>query len=156
MKTMKLTSRSKQSGEGLVVIIVLVLILVGIWWYLQSTKTATQREGVRYGHDVIDRLVIKHDRSILDQDLDPQAKIEMPPSQRDYLIQRFTQLGVPGQPIPIEDNISFDSYFFHAHGVFTAQLNYPGQPVTLQIATSQGDTKWLINNITISMGTMPH
>src|ERR1043165_688511 len=154
---MKLNLRSKLSGEGfLPIVIVLVLILVGFWWYLESTKKSTEREGIRYGHEVIDRLVVKHDRSLLDQDLDPQAKIEMPPSQRDYMIQRFAQLGVPAPPIKIDDNVSFDSGFFHAHGIFTATLNYPGQAATLQIATSQGDTKWLINNITLSMGTMPH
>jgi len=154
---MKLTSRSKNSGEGLIpVVIVLVMILIGIWWYLHSTKSATEREGIRYGHEVIDRLVIKHDRSLLDQDLDAQAKMEMPPSQRDYLIQRFVQLGNPSPPVQIEDNVSFDSGFFHAHGVFTATLNYPGQAATLQIAISQGETKWLINNITLSMGTAPH
>lgn len=154
---MKLSSRTKSSGEGLFpIVIVLLLILVGVWWYLQSTKSATERDGIRYGHDVVDRLVVKHDRSLLDQDLDPQAKIEMPPSQRDYLIQRFAQLGVPAPPIKIDDNVSFDSGFFHAHGVFTATLNYPGQAATLQIATSQGDTKWLINNITLSFGTQPH
>jgi len=170
MKTMKLSSRSKFSGEGfLPVVIVLVLIAVGIWWYLQSTKNASERDGIRYGHEVIDRLVVKHDRSLLGWevrgqppgDLDPQAKLEMPQSQRDYMIQRFTQLGVPEQPIKIEDNVSFDTSFFgliaaHPHGVFTATLNYPGQAATLQIATSQGDTKWLINNITLSMGTPPH
>ena len=154
---MKFTSRSKNSGEGLIpVVIVLVMILIGIWWYLHSTKSATEREGIRYGHEVIDRLVIKHDRSLLDQDLDAQAKMEMPPSQRDYLIQRFVQLGNPSPPVQIEDNVSFDSGFFHAHGVFTATLNYPGQAATLQIAISQGETKWLINNITLSMGTTPH
>jgi hypothetical protein len=154
---MKLSSRTKLAGEGLFpILIVLALILVGVWWYLESTKKATERDGIRYGHEVIDRLVVKHDRSLLDQDLDPQAKVEMPPSQRDYLIQRFAQLGEPAPPIKIDDNVSFDSGFFHAHGVFTATLNYPGQGATLQIATSQGDTKWLINNITLSMGTQPH
>lgn len=154
---MKLNSRSKISGEGVLpILLVFLLIILGIGWYLYSQRAATEKEGVRYGHEVIDRLVVKHDRALLDQDLDPQAKMEMPPSQRDYMIQRFTQLGVPQPPIKIDDNVSFDSGFFHAHGVFTATLNYPGQAATLQIATSQGDTKWLINNITLSMGTQPH
>jgi hypothetical protein len=154
---MKLNSRSKISGEGfLPFLLVALLIVLGIGWYLYSQRTSTEKEGLRYGHEVIDRLVVKHDRALLDQDLDPQAKLEMPPSQRDYMIQRFTQLGVPAPPIKIDDNVSFDSGFFHAHGVFTATLNYPGQAATLQIAVSQGDTKWLINNITLSMGTMPH
>lgn len=154
---MKLNSRSKLAGEGgLVVLLVFLLIILGIGWYLYSTRASTEKDGIRYGHEVIDRLVVKHDRSILDQDLDAQAKLEMPPSQRDYLIQRFTQLGPPAPPIKIDDNVSFDSGFFHAHGVFTATLNYPGQSATLQVAISQGETKWLINNITLSMGTQPH
>lgn len=156
---MKLSS--KQSGQGLVVVLILVAILVGIWWYLHSTKTATEKDAIRYGHDIINRLVINHDRSILDNDLAPQAKLEMPPSQRDYVIQRFTQFGAPTQPIQIEDNVSFDTSFFgfvaaNPHGIFTAHLNYPAQAVTLQLATSQGATKWLIENITVSMGNQPH
>lgn len=158
---MKLSSRSKLSGQGLVVILILVAILVGIWWYLHSTKASTEQDAIRYGHDVIDRLVNKHDRSILDNDLAPQAKMEMPPSQRDYLIQRFVQLGAPTPPIQIEDSVSFDQVMgglmsTNPHGIFTAHLNYPAQSVTLQLATSQGSTKWLIENITMSMGNQPH
>ena len=86
--------------------------------------------------------------------------MEMPPSQRDYVIQRFTQFGAPSQPIQIDDNVTFDTSFFglvsaNPHGFFTAHLSYPAQPVTLQIAVSQGATKWLIENITISMGNAP-
>lgn len=153
---MKLSSRSKLSGQGLVLLIIVLVIILGIWWYLNSTNSAAEKDGIRYGHDVINRLVVNHDRSLLDTDLAPQAKMEMPPSQRDYMIQRFTQLGAPQQPIQIEDNVSFDSSFFglikaNPHGIFTAHLNYPAQPVTLQLATSQGATKWLIENITLSV-----
>ena len=158
---MKLSSRSKLAGQGLVLVFTVLAILVGIWWYLHSTKTSSERDAIHYGHDVINRLVINHDRSVLDNDLGPQAKMEMPPSQRDYLIQRFAQFGTPSQPIQIEDNVSFDTSFMglisaNPHGIFTAHLNYPAQPVTLQLATSQGATKWLIENITVSMGNAPH
>lgn len=154
---MKLNSRFNVSGQGFVIIFIILAICGGILWYLHSTNATTQKEGIQYGHEVIDRLVIKHDRSLLENDLAPQAKMEMPPSQRDYMIQRFTQFGVPQQPLQIEDNVSFDSSFFglikaNPHGVFTAHLNYPGQAVTLQIATSQGATKWLIENITMTLG----
>jgi hypothetical protein len=153
---MKLSSRTKSSGQAFVLIFIVLAICAGLLWYLLSTKAATQREAIRYGHDVINRLAVNHDRSILEQDLAPQAKLDMPPSQRDYLIQRFTQFGAPSQPIQIEDNVSFDSSFFglisaNPHGYFTAHLNYPAQPVTLQIAISQGTTKWLIDNITFTM-----
>jgi hypothetical protein len=152
---MKLNSRLK-SGQALVLVFIVLAIIGGIMWYLYSTRSSTQADAIRYGHDVIDRLVVKHDRSILDNDLAPQAKMEMPPSQRDYLIQRFAQFGVPQQPIQIEDNVTFDSYFFSPHAFFTAHLNYPAQGVTLQVAISQGTTKWLIENITMSIGNAPH
>ena len=138
------------------VVFIILAICGGILWYLHSTNAAAEKDGIRYGHDVINRLAVNHDRSLLESDLGPQAKMEMPPSQRDYLIQRFAQFGTPQQPIQIEDNVSFDSSFFglikaNPHGIFTAHLNYPSQPVTLQLATSQGATKWLIENITMSM-----
>jgi|SRR5947209_10298834 len=157
---MKLSSRFRVSGQGFVILFILLAICGGIMWYLYSTKAATQRDGIQYGHQVIDRLVNKHDQSVLDSDLAPQAKLEMPPSQRAYLVQRFTQFGMPSQPIQIDDNVSFDTSFFgliaaNPHGTFTAHLNYPGQPVTLQLAISQGATKWLIENITMTMGNNP-
>ena len=158
---MKLSSRSKLSGQGLVLVLIVAVVLLGIGWYLYSTKAASERDGIRYGHEVINRLVVNHDRSLLEQDLSARTKLEMPPSQRDYVIQRFAQLGTPQQPIQIEDNVAFDTSFFgliaaNPHGIFTAHLNYPGQAATLQIATSQGATKWLIENITLSMGNQPH
>lgn len=158
---MKLNSRLKLSGQGLVLVFIIAAILVGLWWYLHSTKVSTEKEAIVYGHDVINKLVINHDRSPLDNDLAAQAKMEMPPSQRDYVIQRLTQFGAAQQPIQIEDNISFDPVLgglisTNPHGIFTAHLNYPGQAVTLQLATSQGTTKWLIENITITMGNQPH
>src|SRR5579864_2037862 len=156
---MKLSSRSKYSAQGLVVVFILVAILVGIWWYLHSTKASTEQDAIRYGHDVIDRLVMKHDRSVLDNDLAPQAKMEMPPSQHDFLIQQIAQFGTPMEPIKIEDNVSFDQVLgglmaTNPHGIFTAHLNYPAQAVTLQLATSQGATKRLIENITLTKGNV--
>lgn len=154
---MKLSSRFSVSGQGFVIIFIILAICGGILWYLHSTNAAAKKDGIEYGHQVIDRLVVKHDRSLLDTELAGLAKQEMPPSQRDYLIQRFTQLGVPQQPIKIDDDVSFDSSFFglikaNPHGIFTAHLNYPGQGMTLQLATSQGTTKWLVENITLTQG----
>ncbi len=154
MKKNIFSSRSKHSGEGLVVIIILLAIVGAGLWYLYSTKAATDRDARAFGHDVVNRLVVNHDRALLDQDLGPQAKLDNPPSQRDYIIQRFTQFGVPSQPIQIEDNVTFDSYFFQPHGFFTAQLNYPAQPVMLQVAISHPETKWQVDNISFTMQPM--
>ena len=151
MKKNKRSLRTNLSGQVLVLIIIVLAIVGAGMWYLYSNRAATDRDARRYGHEIINRLAVNHDRALLDQELAPQAKMENPPSQRDYIIQRLTQWGVPSQPIEIEDVVTFDSYFFSPHGFFTAHLNYAAQPVTLQIAISQGATKWLIENITISM-----
>ena len=148
MKTMKLSSRSKLAGEGLVLILIVLVIILCIGWYLWSTKAATDREARQYGHDIVNRLVVQHDVGVLNNEINPDLRNKTPPSAREYMIQRFTQLGVPQQPIPIDDNVTFDSYFFAPHGFFTAHLNYPGQEMLLQIAVSHPQTKWQVDDIT--------
>ena len=155
MKTMKLT-RSKLSGEGLVIVIIVLAIIGAILWYLYSTKAATDRDARAFGRETIKRLTVDHDRQYVDAYLSPQAKLDLAPSMRDYLIQRFAQFGVPQQPIQIDEIITFESYFFQPRGIFTARLNYPGQGATLQLATSHPETRWQIDNITFSPGTVPH
>jgi len=57
---MKLSSPSRVSGEGLLpVVFVVLLIILGLVWYLHSSKTTTESAAKRYGHEVIDRLVVK-------------------------------------------------------------------------------------------------
>ena len=145
---MKLSSRLKLSGEGLVVVFIVLAIVAGIWWYLYSTKAATERECRVFGHDVINRLVVDHDKAVLDNELSPEMKIKFPPSAKELTMQHLAQIGVPQQPIQIDDNITFDSYFFSPHGFFTAHLNYPGQGLLLQIAISHPVAKWQIDDIT--------
>jgi hypothetical protein len=145
---MKLSSRLKLSGEGLVVVFIVLAIVAGIWWYLYSTKAATEREARQYGHEIINRLAVDHDIAVMNDELNPDLRAKNPPSAREYMIQRFTQLGVPQQPIQIDDNITFDSYFFSPHGFFTAHLNYPGQGLLLQVAISHPVAKWQIDDIT--------
>src|ERR1051326_3400863 len=152
---MKLRSQLKLSGEGfLPIVIVLVLLLGGGLWYLTSNKNATDREAREFARDAIKRLTVDHDRRLLDDRLSPQAKLDMPPSQRDYFIQRLTQFGVPQQPIQTEENISFEGpwifKFFEPNGIFTAHLNYPGQGAMLQMATSHPVSRWQIDNVTFT------
>ena len=145
---MKLNPRSKSSGEGLVLILIVLVIILCIGWYLRSTKAATDKETRSYGHDIINRLAIQHDMGVLNNEINADLRNRTAPSAREYMIQRFTQLGVPQQPIPIDDNVTFDSYFFSPHGFFTAHLNYPGQEMILQIAVSHPQTKWQVDDIT--------
>ena len=147
---MKLRSRLKLSGEGLVIVIILVLVVGGGLLYLYSNKAATDREAREFARDAVKKLTVEHDRRLLDDRLSPQAKLDMPPSQRDYLIKRLTQFGVPQQPIQIEESVTFQSYFFEPSGIFTAHLDYPGQGATMQMATSHPVSRWQIDNVTFT------
>jgi hypothetical protein len=150
MKTTTLSSRSKRSGQGLVVLIILLAVIGAGLWYLYSAKATADREAREFARDAIKRLAVDHDRQYLETHLGPQAKLDLPPSGRDYMIQKFAQFGVPAQPMQIDESVTFESYFFEPRGYFTAHLNYPGQGATLQVATSHPVSRWQIDNVTFT------
>ena len=148
MKNMKLSSQTKLSGQGLVVVFILLAVVGAGLWYLYSNKSTTDREARVFAREAVKRLVVDHDLKYLGEHLGPQAKLDNPPSQQQYMIQRFTQFGVPTQPIQIDESVTWESYFFEPRGYFTAHLNYPAQGATLQIATSHPVSRWQLDNIT--------
>ena len=150
MKKITLSSRSKRSGQGLVVLIILLAVIGAGLWYLYSAKATADREAREFARDAIKRLTVDHDRQYLETHLGPQAKLDLPPSGRDYMIQKFAQFGVPAQPMQIDESVTFESYFFEPRGYFTAHLNYPGQGATLQLATSHPVSRWQIDNVTFT------
>jgi len=150
MKKIKLSSRSKLSGEGLIVVVIVLALIGAGLWYLYSNKATTDREAREFARDAIKRITVDHDLKYFSDHLGPQAKLDNPPSQQQFLIQRFTQLGVPTQPIQIEESITWESYFFEPKGYFTAHLNYPAQPVMLQMATSHPVSRWQIDNLSFA------
>lgn len=142
--------RNGRSGEGLVVIIILVAILgAGAWW-LFSTKKQSEKEARAFGRDMIEHLAVQHDLAFFSNNLGPQAKLDYPPSTQQYLISKLTELGVPAQPIKIDESITFESQFFSPRGIFTATLNYPSQPAKLELAISHPVGKWQIDNLTMT------
>ena len=153
MKKIKLSSQTKLSGQGLVVVFILLAVIGAGLWYLYSNKATTDREARAFAREAIKRITVDHDLKYFADHLGPQAKLDNPPSQQQFLIQRFTQMGVPTQPIQIEENITWESYFFEPKGYFTAHLNYPAQPVMLQMATSHPVSRWQIDNV--SFGAQP-
>jgi len=157
---MKLSSRYKTSGQGLVIVIILVVIAIGIWWYLQSTKAATDHDAREFGRETVKQLAVNYNKEWLDQYLSPQAKLAMAPSMREYLVNRFRQFGAPQQPIQIDEIVSFETAVggfvsYAPKGTFTAHLNYPGQGATLQLATSHPETRWQLDDVTFTPGTAP-
>jgi hypothetical protein len=150
MKKIKLSSRSKLSGEGLIVVVIVLALIGAGLWYLYSNKATTDREAREFARDAIKRITVDHDLKYFSDHLGPQAKLDNPPSQQQSIIQRFTQMGVPTQPIQIEESITWESYFFEPKGYFTAHLNYPAQPIMLQMATSHPVSRWQIDNLSFA------
>jgi len=54
-------SRSKSSGQ-VIVILIIVLGLVGVgFWYLSSNKQEMAREGKQFANEVAQKVVVQHD-----------------------------------------------------------------------------------------------
>jgi hypothetical protein len=143
-------SKLNRRGEGLVIVIILVAIIgAGAWW-LFATKKQSEKEARAFGRQMIENLAVKHDIAFFSNNLGPQAKLDYPPSMQQMVIQKLTEMGTPAQPIKIDENITFESQFFSPHGFFTAHLNYPSQPTTLELAISHPVGKWQVDNLTIT------
>ena len=150
MKKLNKHYRSSIAGQGLVVVIIFLALVGGGAWWLYSHKEAMDREGRAFGKEMIQRLAVQHDLNFFASNLGPQAKLDYPPSQQQYILSKFTELGVPAQPIKIDENMTWESHFFEPKGYFTAHLNYPGQGATAQIAISHPVSKWQLDNLTLS------
>ena len=148
MKNSELDRRSNTSGQGLVILIILLAIIAGGAWWLFNNKQTMDREARAFGREMIQRLTVNHDAAFFANHLSPQAKVDNPPSKQQYIISKLQELGVPAQPIQIDENITWESYFFEPRGYFTAHLNYPAQGATLQLATSHPVSRWQLDNIT--------
>src|SRR5436853_7622160 len=109
---MKTNTNWKLSGGGLVVVIILLAVIGGGLWYLYSTKAATDREAREFARETVKRLMVDHDRQYLETRLGPQAKLDLPPSQRDYMLQPLAHFGVPSQPIQIAHSLTAEPYVF--------------------------------------------
>ena len=150
MKNSELDRRSNTSGQGLVVVIILLAIIAGGAWWLFNNKQTMDREMRAFGREMIQRLTMNHDAAFFANHLSPQAKLDNPPSQQQYIMSKLQELGVPAQPIQIDENITWESHFFEPRGFFTAHLIYPSQTATLQIAVSHPVSKWQLDNITMT------
>jgi hypothetical protein len=148
---MKLKSNcSRRTGEGLVVVIILLALVGGGALWLYSHKNAMDKEGRAFGRQLVEHLAVQHDLEFFKGNLGPQAKLDYPPSQQQYLLTKFQELGTPSQPIKIDENMVWESHFFEPKGYFTAHLNYPARSATVQIATSHPVGKWQLDNLTLT------
>ena len=145
MKNSQLQHRSKTSGQILVIVIILLAICGGVAWWLSNSKKTMDREARAFGREFVQRLTVNHDAAFLANHLSPRARVDNPQSEQQFIMQRLQELGVPAQPIRIDENVTWEKQFFEPKGFFTAHLNYPAQAATLQISVSHPETKWQVD-----------
>ncbi len=100
MKKLKMNSRSKSSGQVIVLlVIVLGLVGVGFWWLL-SNKQAMAKEGKEFAKEAVQRIAVQHDLNFFASHLSPQARMNFAPSAQQEFMAEITKLGAPVGPIP--------------------------------------------------------
>jgi hypothetical protein len=151
---LKTNCRSNRSGEGgLAIVVILVLMIGAAAWWLFSTKSTAEKEGKEFVNEAVQHLAVQHDLAFLESKLGPNAKMELSPPLQKNLMGTLTQLGVPEQPIAVEGKIEFESQFFQPHGLFIAQLNYPGRPGKLELEVSHPVGRWQLDAVRFALAS---
>ena len=145
---MKLAERARSKGEGgIAILVILLLILGGIVWWLYSSRQDAERNARIFANEVIKRVAVDYDEKYLHLNLSPEGQIQYLKSWRDRLIDGMREAGTPAQPIDVQGDVAFSSYFFDPHGLFRAKLKYPATSVELELGVSRGMTVWQIDTI---------
>jgi hypothetical protein len=144
---MKINSRSKSSGQVIVVLIIMLgLVGVGLWW-LFSNKQEMAKEGKEFAKEAIQRVAVQHDLNFFGSRLSPQARVNYAPSAQQELMNEIAKLGAPVGPIDVQGEVEFQSQFFEPRGSFHARINYPARYADMNLSISHPVGRWQIDDI---------
>ena len=147
---MKLTRTARVKGEGGIPLLVIVLLILGgIVWWLYSSRLDAEKNARIFATEVAKQVAINYDEKFLHIHLSPDGQVQYLKSSRDRLLDRLREFGVPAQPLDVQGDISFSSYFFDPKGTFRAQLNYPTTSAQLELSISRGMTVWQVDTINL-------
>ena len=153
---MRLARTARIKGEGGVALLVIVLLLLGgIVWWLYSARQDAGKNARIFATEVAKRVAISYDEKFLHVHLSPDAQKTYLRSSRDRLLDRLRDFGVLAQPIEVQGDVAFTSYFFDPHGTFHAQLKYPTGSAQLDMDISRGMTVWQVDSINLSGNALP-
>src|ERR1700704_6052237 len=131
---MKRARTASIQGEGGIALLVIVLLLVGgIVWWLYSSRQDAEKNARIFANEVVKRVAVNYDEKYLHVKLSPEAQVQYLKSWRGRLIDHMREFGVPAQPIDVQGDVAFTSYFFDPHGMFTARLKYPTTSAQLEV-----------------------
>ena len=144
---MKINPRSKSSGQ-VVVILVILLVLLGIgYWWLNSTKQETAKEGKEFANEAVQKIVVQHDINFFGSHLSPQARMNFPASAQTEFMNEIVRLGAPVRPVDVQGKIEFNSQFFEPHGSYHARIYYPARYADMDLTISHPVGRWQIDEI---------
>ena len=153
---MRLARTARIKGEGGVALLVIVLLLLGgIVWWLYSSRQDAEKNARIFATEVARRVAVNYDEKFLHVHLSPEAQIQYLKSWRDRLIDRLREFGVPAQPIEVQGDVGFTSYFFDPKGTFRVQLKYPTTSAQLDLGISRGMTVWQVDTINLTWNPPP-
>jgi hypothetical protein len=144
---MKLNPRSKSAGQ-VVVLVIIVLVLLGVaYWWLNSQKQVSAKEGRVFANEAVQRIAIQHDINFFNSRLSPQARTNFAPSAQQEFINEIVKLGAPVRPVDVQGKIEFQSQFFEPHGSFHARIYYPARYADMDLTISHPVGRWQIDEI---------
>jgi 4-amino-4-deoxy-L-arabinose transferase-like glycosyltransferase len=145
---MRLARTRRTKGEGgLALFVILLLILAGIVWWLYSSRRDAEKSAHLFAAEVAKRVAVNFDEKYLHVNLSPDAQKTYLKSARARLLERLREMGVPAQPIEVEGQVYFTSYFFDPRGTYHAKLKYPTTSAQLDMDISRGMTVWQVDSI---------
>ena len=145
---MKLNSRSKSSGQ-VIVLVIIVLGLLGVaYWWLNSTKQQAAKEGQQFANELVQKIVVQRDLNFFASRLSPQARMNFaaPTAQQEF-INEIARHGAPVGQVNVQGKIEFQSQFFEPHGTFQARINYPAEYAEINFTISHPVGRWQIDDI---------
>jgi hypothetical protein len=145
---MKLNSRSKSSGQVIVLVIIVLALLGAAYWWLNSTKQEMAKEGHQFANELVQKIVVQRDLNFFASRLSPQARMNFaaPTAQQEF-INEIGRHGAPVGQINVQGKIEFQSQFFEPHGTFQARINYPAEYAEISFTISHPVGRWQIDDI---------
>lgn len=141
------TRRSSVAGEAAGLLLVLLAIFGFGFWWLYSSRVASEQQARAFAAEVASRLAVNHDRKFLDVRLGPEARAKYIASWRDRLMNYLQEFGVPAQPTEVAGKVDFTSWFFEPHGTFRVQVKYPNRAAYFDLEVSRGMAMWQIDSL---------
>jgi len=131
-----------------VVLLIIVLVLLGgAWFWLNSQKENSAKEGKAFANEAFQKIGVQHDINFFNSRLSPQERMNFPASTQQEFMNEIIKLGAPVRPVDVQGKIEFNSQFFEPHGSFHGRIYYPARYADMELTISHPDGRWQIDEI---------